>query len=273
MSESVVIPRRFNGPHESGNGGYSSAMAARSLDGPAEVSLRSPVPLDTPLDVIRDTDGSLRMLDGETLVAEVRSTPELEVDVPAPVTPHEARLGAARYRGLSDGVFGSCFVCARARDDALGVFAGAVVGRQLVASPWTPPSWTADAAGHVLPEFIWAVLDCPTYFASYMEEQLGVSVLAQFTARVDAAVVAGNEHVLIAWPIETNGRKRYAASAVLSCDGETLAVARALMIEPRESWAERPARESGGGPTAQSGRPECTRETDVSTLGENRTNS
>jgi hypothetical protein len=176
----------------------------------------------------------VRVLDGEALVVEARSAPELEVEVPAPVSPHEAHLAAARYRAPSDGLFSRCFVCGRAREDAFGVFAGAVDGRQLVASPWTPPSWTADATGRVLPEFVWAVLDCPTYFSLYMNGELPISVLARLTARIDAPVVAGEEHVVIAWPIETDGRKRHAGSAVLAPDGEALAVAHALLIEPRE---------------------------------------
>jgi hypothetical protein len=126
------------------------------------------VPLDTPLDVVQEDDGWVRVLDGEALVVEARPAPELDVEVPAPVSPEQARKAAARYRGSSDGVFSRCFVCGPAREDAFGVFAGEVEGRQLVASPWTPPSWTADAAGSVLPEFVWAVLDCPTYFALYM---------------------------------------------------------------------------------------------------------
>jgi len=234
VSESFSIQRRFNGPLESGNGGYCSGVVASFLEGAAEVSLRRPVPLDTPLDVVRENDGSVRVLDGEALVVEARSAPEFEVEVPAPVSPHEARLAAARYRGRSDGLFSRCFVCGRAREDVFGVFAGAVEGRQLVASPWTPPSWTADAAGRVLPEFVWAVLDCPTYFALYMNGELPMSVLARLTARIDAPVVAGAEHVVIAWPIETDGRKRHAGSAVLSPEGEALAVGRALLIEPRE---------------------------------------
>lgn len=234
MSESLSIPRRFNGPLESGNGGYCSGVVASFLEGAAEVSLRRPVPLDTPLDVVRESDGSVRVLDGEALVVEARSAPELEVEVPAPVSPHAARLAAASYRGRSDGLFSRCFVCGPAREDAFGVFAGAVEDRQLVASPWTPPSWTADAAGRVLPEFVWAVLDCPTYFALYMNGELPISVLARLTARINAPVVAGAEHVVIAWPTVTDGRKRHAGSAVLSPDGEALAVARALLIEPRD---------------------------------------
>jgi hypothetical protein len=175
------------------------------LEGTAEVSLRRPVPLDTPLDVVPETDGSVRVLDGEALVAVGRPVPALDIEVPARPSRHEARLAAARYRGLSDGVFSRCFVCGRAREDAFGVFAGAVEDRQLVASPWTPPKWTADAEGRVRPEFVWAVLDCPTYFALYMSGDLPLSVLAQLTARVDAPVVAGEEHVVIAWAMETDG--------------------------------------------------------------------
>jgi hypothetical protein len=234
VAESVSIPRRFNGPLESGHGGYCSGAIASLLDGAAQVSLRRPVPLDTPLDVTREGDGSVHVLDGVTLVIEGRSAPEFEVEVPAPVSPHEARAAARGYRGRSDGLFSRCFVCGRAREDAFGVFAGGVDGRQLVASPWTPPPWTADAAGRVLPEFVWAVLDCPTYFALYRNGELPLSVLAQLTARIDGPVTAGEEHVVIAWPMEADGRKRYAGSAVLSSDGEALAVARALLIEPRE---------------------------------------
>jgi hypothetical protein len=232
VPESLSIPRRFNGPLQSGNGGYCSSVVAGFLEGAAEVSLRRPVPLDTPLDLVREDDGSVRVLDGEALVAEGRAA-ELDLEVPAPVSRHEARQAAAGYRGLSDGMFSRCFVCGRAREDAFGVFAGAVEGRQLVASPWTPPSWTADAEGRVLPEFIWAVLDCPTYFALYTTGELPMSVLARLTARIDGPVAAGQEHVVIGWPIETDGRKRHAGSAVLSPDGEALAVARALLIEPR----------------------------------------
>jgi hypothetical protein len=233
VAESVVIARRFNGPVESGQGGYSSGVVASFLSGPAEVSIRRPVPLETPLTVVRDGDGSVRLLGGETLIAEAHGMPEFEVDVPAPVGPADARRAMARYRGLSDGVFSRCFVCGRAREDAFGVFPGPVDDRRLVASPWTPPEWTCDAERRVRPEFVWAVLDCPTYFALYTEGDLPMSVLAQFAARLDAPVAAGQELVVIAWPIARDGRKRDAGSAVLSQDGTLLASARALLIEPR----------------------------------------
>jgi hypothetical protein len=79
------------------------------------------------------------------------------------------------------------------------------------------------------------VLDCPTYFATYIdvEGELPLGVLARQTASVDGPVRAGDEHVVIAWGIGAEGRKRHAGSAVLSADGEVLAAAQALLIEPR----------------------------------------
>ena len=233
MPDSICIPKRFNGPLDSGNGGYCSGAIANLLPGPVEVSLRLPVPLDRPLEVVRKAGRSLEVHDDGALIAEARSAPEFELAVPAPVSAGQARAATALYRGSADGLFSRCFVCGRARDDALGVFAGEVEGRELVASPWTPPPWTADADGQALPEFVGAVLDCPTYFALYRDGEQPASVLGRMTTRIDAPVVAGREHIVIAWPLEADGRKRHAGSAVLSGDGAVLAVARALLIEPR----------------------------------------
>jgi hypothetical protein len=79
------------------------------------------------------------------------------------------------------------------------------------------------------------VLDCPTFFAAHIDTDLTPSVLARFTGRLDAPALAGKEHVVIAWPLDARGRKREAAAALLTADGETLAVARALMIELRDA--------------------------------------
>jgi hypothetical protein len=232
MPDSVTIQSRFNGPLDSGNGGYAAGLIAGLIEGAAEVSLRSPVPLDKPLAAVRDEDGVVEVSAGDTLVARARSASSVDVDVPAAVSISEAREATERYRGKSDGPFSHCFVCGREREDAFGVFAGAVDGRDVVASPWTPSAEFTDHEGDVLPEFLWAVLDCPTYFALYPGSN-PLSFLAQISARVDAPVKAGVEHVVIAWPIDKDGRKHHAGSAILSAEGEPLAAARALLIEAR----------------------------------------
>lgn len=234
MPQTVSVPSHLNGPLESGNGGYASGILAGFLEGPAEVSLRAPVPLDKPLDLLRDGD-VVRLVDGDTLIAEAHPAPGFDIDVPAPVTVPEAREAATRYRGLADGPFSHCFVCGRARDDSFEVFAGSVEGRDVVATTWTPTVETADENGLVRPEFIWAALDCPTYFALYAgRETLPVSFLARQTGRIDREVVAGEEHVVMAWPLELDGRKHNAGIALRSARGDVLAVAHALLIQARD---------------------------------------
>ncbi len=230
----VNIPRRFNGPQDSGNGGYAAGIVAGFLGEAAEVSLRAPVPLERDLAVLRD-DGSVRLLDGETLIAEGRSRPDFHLEVPPPVSLEQARDACTRYRGPEDGLFSHCFVCGRARDDSYGVYAGNVDGRDVVATPWTPAPETAGENGLVRPEFIWAALDCPTYFALYATwETLPLSFLAQLTGRIEDEVVPGEEHVVMAWPLELDGRKHTAGIALLSADGKVLAVAHALLIQARD---------------------------------------
>jgi hypothetical protein len=234
MSDSLVIPRRFNGPQENGNGGYAAGAVAAFVDGAiAEVSLRSPVPLETALAVTEGGDGSVRALDGDTLIAEARPLAGLDLVPPEPVGVEAARDAAGRYRGLPDGPFSHCFVCGRAREDSLRVFAGKVEGRNLVASPWIPPAWAAGADGLVRPEIVWAVLDCPTFFAAYMHDELPISFLVRQAAQIDVPVKAGEEHVVVAWPLADEGHKRQAASAVFSAEGEPLAIARVLLVEPQ----------------------------------------
>jgi hypothetical protein len=235
--ETISVPARFNGPLDSGNGGYSCGVVAGLIDGLAEVSLRSPVPLDTELAVERGEDACVRVLHGETLVAEGRPAPDFEVEAPAPVTPDVARRASRGYRGATEGPFSRCFVCGRAREDSFGLFAGAVEGRDLVASPWTPPAWTGDEDGNVRPELIWASLDCPASFAPYRDREMPLALLGRLAARIEAPVVAGTEHVVIGWPLGREGRKVHAGSAVLSADGTVLARARALLIEVRPDAA------------------------------------
>ncbi len=234
MAATLQVPARFNGPLSNGNGGYSAGVVAGALEGPAEVTLKRPVPLDTPLRT-SEKDGAALLLDGDELIAEAKRAPGFEIEVPAPVGPAEAREAMGRYRGLEDGPFSRCFVCGRAREDSFGVFAGRVDGRDVVASTWTPPEWTADGNGRVRPEFVWSVLDCPTFFAAYIDvDELPLSFLGQITARVGSAPAAGEEHVVIAWPLGADGRKAEAGAAVLSADGEALATARALLIEAKK---------------------------------------
>jgi hypothetical protein len=234
MPASVIVPERFNGPLENGNGGYSAGIAAALLDGPVEATLRSPVPLETALRVATE-NGTARLLDGDRVVVEARRVPDFEIEVPEPVGPAQARDAMGRYLGEGEGPFSRCFVCGLAREDGLGVFSGRVEGRDVVASTWTPPDWTAGEDGRARPEFVWSVLDCPTFFGAYIDvEELPLSFLGRITARIDALPAIGEEHVLMSWPLGVDGRKAASGVALLTAEGDVLAAARAVLIEARK---------------------------------------
>ena len=89
----IVIDRRFRGPDESGNGGYSAGLIARGFGGDElEVTLRLPPPLEAPLEI--DADGSVRH--GNAVVAEVRPG-DVRIAPPAYVSWAEA---VAAHPGL-----------------------------------------------------------------------------------------------------------------------------------------------------------------------------
>lgn len=229
--EQLLISERFNGPIGSGNGGYFSGVVAGYLEGVVEVSLRSPVPLDVPLTIEPDDEG-IRVTDGDAMIATARRSTAIDLEVPPAVDLATARIASEAYIAPSEGMFSQCFVCGRGREDCFGVFAGSVPGRDLAASPWTPPDWTADDAGQVREEFIWAALDCPTYFAIYTDEMV-TSFLVRQKVEVRAPVQVGVETVVMAWPLGSEGRKRFAGAALLSAEGELLAVCEALLVETK----------------------------------------
>jgi hypothetical protein len=118
----VIVPGRFNGPPDSGNGGYTCGLVAGLLGGVAEVTLRVPPPLDRELEVVQG-DGRLEVRDGERLVAEAEPV-ELDVNVPAPVSVAEAERASKRYPGFEHHAYNTCFVCGPNRTDGLRVYAG-----------------------------------------------------------------------------------------------------------------------------------------------------
>ena len=219
----MIVPGRFNGPPDSGNGGYTCGLVAGLLGGTAEVTLRLPPPLDRELEVARD-DGRVEIRDGETLVAEAEVV-TLDVDVPAPVSVAGAQRASAKYAGFDHHAYDTCFVCGPARADGLRVYAGPVEGRDgIVASPWTPP----EGVG---PELVWAALDCPSGWAVDDFQREGV-LLGRMATAIDRLPTPGEPHVVIGWRVGEEGRKRFAGSALLTADGEVLARSRSTWIVP-----------------------------------------
>ena len=231
------VPGRFRGPPGVANGGVASGSLAALLGGVAEVTLRRPVPLDRPLPVRGDGEGTLVVEDGGVLLAEARPA-KVAVEppaVPAAVTPQAAQAAAGRSRYYDDPVFPGCFVCgpARATGDGLRIFPGRVAGRALWAAPWTPEETVGGADGRVRAEVVWAALDCPSGIAAAEAADLPAgtaAVLGRMAATVAELPRPCDRCRVVAWPLAGDGRKLHAGSALLGPDGAVLAAARTVWI-------------------------------------------
>jgi hypothetical protein len=213
----MIIPPRFNGPPDSANGGYACGIVSEALGGGFEVTLLRPPPVGVDLDLVGH-----ELKQRDVVIAEARRLTAPILDAPEPVSVEHAREASKRYPGFEHHAYPTCFTCGPARDDGLRIFPGPVEGREgVVASPWTPQQ--------VRPEIIWAALDCPSGWAVDDFQREGV-LLGRMGATLRSMPETGREAVVIGWPIDVDGRKRYAGSALFDEAGELLAAARSTWI-------------------------------------------
>jgi hypothetical protein len=237
VPETLTIGPRFNGPPDSGNGGYTCGRLASFVDADAvEVTLRLPPPIGRPLAVERHGEGAV-LRDGEAVVAEAQPT-RLAADAPSTVDASEAASAAidSPFLEVEMHPFPTCFVCGpkRTPGDGLRIFAGPVSQRDVFAAPWTPAVDLASDDGALPEEIVWAALDCPTSVPVANDpgvEEFRPIVLARLAVRVLRPVLAGQSHTIISWPVAIDGRKRHAGAALHGADGDLVAVSRALWIE------------------------------------------
>jgi hypothetical protein len=230
----LVIGRRFRGPPQSGNGGYTCGMLAAAARTPVEVRLMKPPPLDRPLDIREDAEtGHLLLLDGEETVATA-SPKTFDIVVPEPPSYADALAAVRGYEGFKHHTYPGCFVCGpeRARGDGMRIFASPIESRQLCAAAWLPDPSLVGPDGKVLPEFMWAALDCPGFFASGAAGR--GALLGLYAAKVDRCVHLSEACVVIGWALGHDGRKHYTGTAVFDEDGEICGRAIATWIEPRQ---------------------------------------
>lgn len=227
----MIIPARFNGPPGSGNGGYCAGVFSRLIEGDAEVTLRSPPPLETPL-TVTERNGLALVHDGDTLVAQVGSA-AFELDIPTAPSIKQAEEAREGYLGYRQHEFPTCFTCGTARDDGLSVHPGPVLGTGVVASAWTADESLPSEGGYLLPEIVWAALDCPGAWATMRELTSDPVVLGRMAAKIVTPVPVGSTLVSYGWQMGTEGRKAYAGTAVADERGRTVAYARQTWIALR----------------------------------------
>jgi len=227
----LLIASRFCGPPTSANGGYTSGLLANLIDGPSEVTLRSPPPLDTPLTLSRSETGAVILMQGATLVAEAAPRP-FELALPEPVDFEEAVTASRAYPGFQSHPYPTCFVCGteRAPGDGLGIWPGPVEGRNVAAAPWLP---TSDLCrdGLVEAPFVWAALDCPSWFGfvSFAEDVPPV-LLGRMTLALNRRPRGDRRYVVVGWSRGREGRRIECGSMLLDEHGECLAHSKSTWI-------------------------------------------
>lgn len=232
--ESTIVSQRHAGPPGCGNGGWVCGLLTERLDdlAPAEgdlpsatVRLTAPTPLERPLRW--EVDGSVadpaslavHLLDGDTLLGTAKRSSDPGLTVPDPVGLAEARAAAATFDPAGH-PYPGCFVCGPEAVGGLRVFAAPVPSRpDLYASPVTLEE---EGLTSVL-----AALDCPGAFTiGFGDEAL---LLGTFTSTVLEDPPLGRELVVLAWPIDRDGRKRRSGTALFDGD-RLLASAQATWI-------------------------------------------
>lgn len=234
QSDEVEIHRRFRGPPASGNGGYVCGILAEWIDGPAEVTLLAPPPLEAPLHRRRD-DAEVTLSDSATCFARARPLDE-PLDLDAPHPPEEAELEAAAmgFPGRQGHPIPGCFVCGTERQagDGLCIYAGDSPHRDVAVAEWVPDEELADEHGHINQRYLWAALDCPSYFG--IGEPRPLALLARLSAQIERPVMPGERLTVTGWSLDREGRKHHSASVIHDEAGELVGLARALWIEVKE---------------------------------------
>lgn len=234
IEELLTIESTYCGPPSSAHGGVAVGRFSQLAgNGPVEVRLMGPPPLDTPLShraegegtwVVSGPDGDLARV--TKLVAPLDIAPfnrTSDDEVEAASVAFLEKIAASGGHG-----FPTCFACGTDRHDAdaLHQFGGEASDGQLVArfrvgGQGTIPDWLTLAG-----------LDCPsghTVFA-LADDQPTVAVLGSMSCQVNEAASAGVDYQVRGRLASVEGRKFSSEVAMLDPDGTAVAEAVAVWI-------------------------------------------
>lgn len=228
---SIVVPEHCAGPPAMGHGGYVAGLFTRVIEGPVQVTLRRPTPLDVELELVPGDAGRWELRAGDDAIAEGEPG-VLDLEVPAPPSLDAARAAEAGSPSHWDerGVHPICLGCGLARDDDRGleIAVGPLEadGVEQVAGTWRPASDHAATNGAVDPLWVLAALDCPGAMA-FIARGTRAGLLGRIVFQQHASVTVGSDQVVTGWQVGHEGRKMFAGTALWDGDGTLLAAARA----------------------------------------------
>jgi hypothetical protein len=238
MDDTLIIACGFNGPRLSGNGGYVGGVMAERFErhfrtaGAVEITLRAPVPIETPLQVSR-ADDALLLKAGATLLCEARAGAVDHLKPPPPPSDWAEVMRRGELGGSpEDSDFHWCLVCGRGRPvgDGLRVLSthGPGPGRSL--SCYLPHANHADAQGRIKPEFLWGALDCPGAWAVQEPDDWRPALTGRLTAKVIEPPKVGERCAVVGWKIGADGRKLHSGTALYTEAGRLCAIGHCTWI-------------------------------------------
>lgn len=230
----IQIPVSRQGQPGRGQGGWTAYELVRAIGQPATVALRSPIPLDTNLDILHlhDSWQLVSPADPETVILEAT---RWEPDYPAtePVSIPDATRARSAFRLSADEHPAPHCVSCGLEDHSLRVHAGPLGDGRWATPLRVPTSVLVDGA--VDEGLIWMAMDCASAWfiaQSGAEDKHGVTV--QFAVDVHEPIQAETDYALVAWhgdyAPDWEGRKRGAAAALFTASGRCVAQSRSFWI-------------------------------------------
>lgn len=233
ITSQISIPKGCNGPAHSANGGYVSGLLGQRIDGPTEVILHAPPPLETSLSVVDDAKG-VQLKHEDILLAEAASCSFDLAPLPPP-TLNQAREARKRYVGFRHHDYPTCFVCGvdRISGDGLCLYCGALDDQQyqLVACDWTPGTHLAGDDGLLEEIYIWCALDCPGAQAKHTFTGEPYGYVVRLAVDIIRRPSVTDPLIVTGWLIDSDGRKHTCGTALFTQEGDLLARGRALWID------------------------------------------
>jgi acyl-coenzyme A thioesterase PaaI-like protein len=232
VREVVRLPRDWCGPDGIGQGGVTAGLvAADLLDGPVEVRLHAPAPLDTDMDIRRDDAGQRTLIATPgRLIATARRVGAVGGTPPPGIDLDSARsvTGALSHRN----VFGRCLICGHEREDSLRVWPGPRpdAGPGVATAFEVPAQFRADD-GTLATPFVFGALDCTSGFAVLHDSDAAVAITGTMQVQLERPVPADLPVIATAQVAGRGGRTWLVDAALRSAGGRVLATAHVIWVE------------------------------------------
>ena len=232
---SIRIGQWFQGPTDSGQGGWTAHRLQTAIGQPVSVAIRRPIPLETDLEVVEVVDAwhLIDPADPEqpVLIATAASANFASTDA---VSLADAQQARTRFPLHEDHPVPVCFSCG-AQPDSMQVHSGDLPDGRW-ATDWRVPDWAVDDAGEVDEGALWAAIDCAQAWYAGNADGRKHCVTVQLEVALNEPLEPGATYVLVAWegtyPREWDGRKRGAGAAAFTIDGRCVAHSSSFWIAP-----------------------------------------